>query len=343
MNIWHILLTLLMLSVLILLHELGHYTAARIFSVPINEFALGMGPKIFSRRSKKTGTIYSLKLLPIGGYVSMVGEDESTFGEDGFSNKPVWQRMIITAAGAFMNFVAGFVLMAVVVMMSSSLGSTTVHSFADGALTEETGLRVGDKIIAVGGERVFVAGDLSYVIMHDATEPVDLTVIRNGEKLRLHDVVFPTDISEGIEFGRADFSTEREAKNFINVVKHTFFRSLSAVKMVWESIIDLVSGKYGVEHISGPVGVTTAVSDAAKNGVGSFLFLTVAITMNLGVFNILPLPALDGGRLAFQLVELLRGKPLKPEIEGYIHFAGIVILMGLMVVITFKDVIGLFS
>ncbi len=343
MNIWHIILTVLMLSVLILLHELGHYTAARIFSVPINEFSLGMGPKLFSWRSKKTLTQYSVKLFPIGGYVSMVGEDESSYDPDGFSNKPVWQRMIITAAGAFMNLVTGFILMAVVVAMSQGLGSTTVHSFADGALTEQSGLMVGDTIIKIGGDRVNVAGDLSYEIMHDATEPIDLVVIRNGEKIKLSDVVFPTEISEGIEFGAADFSTVRESKNFVNVARHTFFRSVSVVKMVWESLIDLVTGRYGIEHVSGPVGVTSAVSDAAQNGFGSFLFLTVAITMNLGVFNLLPLPALDGGRLLFQIVELIRRKPLKPEIEGYIHFAGIVLLLLFMIVITFKDIIGLFA
>lgn len=343
MNIWHILLTILMLSVLILLHELGHYTAARIFSVPINEFALGMGPKLFSWRSKKTLTLYSLRLLPIGGYVSMVGEDESSDDENGLCRKPVWQRMIITAAGAFMNLVTGLIIMAVVVVMSTGLGSTTVSGFADGALTEQSGLRIGDEIIAIGGDRVHVAGDLSYEIMHDATEPIDVTVRRDGEKVVLHDVIFPSDIVEGIEFGRADFSTEREAKNFVNVVRHTFFRSISVVKMVWESLIDLLTGRYGVEHVSGPVGVTSAVSDAAQNGVGSFLFLTVAIAMNLGVFNLLPLPALDGGRLLFQAIELIRRKPLKPEVEGYVHFVGIVLLMGLMVAITFKDIIGLFS
>ncbi len=343
MNIWHILLTVLMLSVLILLHELGHYTMARTFSVPVSEFALGMGPKLFSWRSKKTFTLYSLRLLPIGGYVSMVGEDESSDDENGLCKKPVWQRMIITAAGAVMNLITGFVLMAIVVMMSSGLGGTTVAQFADGALTEQSGLRVGDEILAIDGDRVFVAGDLSYEIMHDATEPVDVVVRRDGERIVLRDVIFPSEIAEGIEFGKADFATEREAKTFVNVVRHTFFRSISVVKMVWESLIDLVTGRYGVEHVSGPVGVTTAVSDAAQNGVGSFLFLAVAIAMNLGVFNLLPLPALDGGRLLFQLVELIRRKPLKPEVEGYVHFVGIVLLMGLMIAITFKDIVGLFS
>lgn len=342
MNIWHILLTVLLISVLALLHELGHFLTARIFKVPVKEFSVGMGPRLFSVRAKKTETAYSLRLLPIGGFVSMVGEDEASDDENALNRKPVWQRMIITAAGSVMNIITGFTVMLLVVLLSAKLGSTTVADFADGALTEKTGLAVGDRIVSVDGNPVHVSGDLSYEIMRNATRPISLDVIRGGERITLEYVAFPSVVEQGVTFGVPDFYCLAEPKTPLNIVKHTYFRSVSAVKMVWESLTDLVTGRYSIEHVSGPVGVASAVSDAAESGAVDFLFLTVVISMNLGVFNLLPVPALDGGRLFFQIIELVRGKPLKPEIEGYVHFAGIVILMLLMVMITFKDLINLF-
>lgn len=342
MSILHILLTVIMISVLALLHELGHFMTARIFHVPVKEFAVGMGPKLLSKKSRKSGTAYSLRALPIGGFVSMVGEDEDSEDENALCKKPVWQRMIITVAGSLMNIITGFVLMLIVVLLSVRIGETTVSGFADGALTEKSGLMIGDEILSVDGNSVHVAGELSYEIMRNATRPIDLKVRRGGEVITLEDVYFPTETVEGVKFGVADFFCAPVEKNLPNVLKQTFFRSVSAVKMVWESLVDLVTGRYSVEHVSGPVGVATAVSDAAKSGVADFLFLAVVVAMNLGVFNLLPIPALDGGRLFFQLVELVRGKPVKPHVEGYIHFAGIVLLMLLMVVVTFKDILNLF-
>jgi len=332
-----------MLSGLILVHELGHYLTARYFKVPIKEFALGMGPKIFWFKTKKhPETVYSLRAFPIGGFVSMVGEDSLSDDPNGLSNKPVWQKMIITAAGAIMNILTGFILMLIVVLLTSKLGGTTIAGFAEGAVTPEYGLRVGDEIIRVENVPVHVAGDLSYEIMRSGVEPVDITVKRNGEKIKLENVEFVTYTEQGIKFGMPDFYVASEAKNLPNVLKHTLARSASAVKMIWDSLIDLIGGKYSVEHVSGPVGVTSAVGEAAKGGASQVLFLAVVIAMNLGVFNLLPLPALDGGRLIFHLVELIRGKPVKPEFEGYVHFAGIVLLMTFMLAITFKDIINLF-
>jgi len=340
-----ILLTVLILSGLIIVHELGHFTAARIFKVPINEFAIGMGPKLVSFKSKKnSGTVYSVRALPIGGYVSMVGEDASSDDPNGFSRKPVWQRMIITVAGALMNIVTGFILMLIVVLISDKIGGTTVAEFVktEAVSTYEQGLRTDDRIISVDGVDVHSAQELSYEVMRSAVEPIDITVMRGGEKITLENVKFPTYTADGIKFGSMDFKVYETPKTFGSVVGQTVSRSLSAVKMIWDSLVDLVSGRYSVEHVSGPVGVTSAVGEAAKSGSTQVLYLAVVIAMNLGVFNLLPLPALDGGRLFFQLIELIRRKPLKPEIEGYIHFAGIVLLMLLMVVITFKDIVNLF-
>ena len=303
-----------------------------------------MGPKLWSKRSRKSGIIYSLRAFPIGGFVSMAGEDEESEDENALNKKPVWQRMAITAAGAVMNLLIGFILMLIVVLCTQNIGGTTVLRFTeDNAMSEQSGLQIGDEVIKVDGARVHIASELAYEIMRNGTEPIDLTVRRNGETLVLTDVRFPTIVSDGIEFGMTDFYVLAEVKTVGTVLEQTFFRSISTVKMIWQSLIDLITGRYGLEQMSGPVGVTSAVSEAAKSGFTDYLYLVVVITMNLGIFNLLPLPALDGGRLLFQIVELVRRKPINPELEGYVHFVGIVLLMILMVVITFEDVIKLIN
>ncbi len=343
MKIWYILLTILTLSLLILIHELGHFLTARSFNVSIREFAVGMGPKLLSKVSPKSGIVYSLRLFPIGGFVAMVGEDEESDDENALNNKPVWQRMVITAAGACMNLLLGFILMAVVVTMSPAIGGTTVLRFTEeNALSEQSGLNVGDEIVAVNDSRVRIASELAYEIMRNGTEPVELKVKRDGETLILKDVSFPTIVSDGVEYGMVDFVVLAVEKNFGNVVKQSFFRSISTVKMIWQSLLDLVTGHYGLDQMSGPIGVTTAVSEAASESTVDFLYLVVVITINLGIFNLLPLPALDGGRLLFQFIELVRRKPVKPEFEGYVHFAGIVLLLLLMFVVSMNDILKLF-
>ncbi|MBR4882156.1 MAG: site-2 protease family protein [Clostridia bacterium] len=324
-----------------MLHELGHYLFARLFRVEIREFAVGMGPKVFSRVSKKTGIRYSFRLLPIGGFVSMVGEDEESDHPDALCNKPVWQRMIICAAGSVFNIITGVILIFAVILTSPAIGSTVVGEFTENAVSCNYGLTVGDKIVKIGDDKTPTWRNVVYEIGHIGADPVDVTVIREGERLVLSDVNFGEEVSEGVTFGVIDFRVEREEKNAVNILRHTFHASTLTVKMIWESLLDLVTGRYGFEAVSGPVGVTTTIGEAAKQGIGSLMYLSAVLAMNLGVFNLLPLPALDGGRLFFQLIELIRRKPVPPKYEGMIHFAGIVLLMALMVVITYKDIVKL--
>jgi len=345
-NPWVILLAVLIFGFLIFIHELGHYLFARLFRVTVREFAIGMGPKLFSHRSSKNGIVYSLRALPIGGYVSMEGEDMESDDENAFHKKPVWQRIVITAAGAMMNIVIGIVVMCILVGTQEVLASNTIGVFTDAnnVETEETergGLMIGDTILAVDGTRVHIANETVYEIMRKGVDPLDIKVLRDGERITVENVVFSTITDSGTTYGDTNFKFLAEEKTFINVVKHSVFRSTSTIKMIWESIFDLISGRYGVESGSGPIGVTQALGEAAKQGIGDLMYLAVIITMNLGVMNLLPLPALDGGRLLFQLIELVRGKPVKTEIEGYIHFAGLVLLMLLMVFVTFKDIVSL--
>ncbi len=342
MNILYIILAILIFGVLILIHEGGHFLFARLFNVTVREFSIGMGPAIFSRKSKKTGIAYSLRLIPFGGYVSMVGEDEESEDENAFHRKRVWQRIIITAAGAAMNVIAGVLVMTILVSTVMTLGSTEIHSFQEESVSSESGLLVGDRIIKVGRTRVHTSNELVYEISRKGFEPIDLTIVRGGETLVVKDVAFPHVQESGVTFGQPDFYVNAETKTFGSVLKHSVCISYSTIKMVWDSLYDLLSGRYGFNAVSGPVGVTQAMTEAASRSAADFIYLAVVITMNLGVMNLLPLPALDGGRLLFLIIEGIRRKPLSRNVEGYIHFAGFVLLMILMVVIMAKDVVGLF-
>jgi len=335
-----IVLALLIFGFLILIHEFGHYIMARIFQVGIHEFAIGMGPKLISKTSKKTGIAYSLRLLPIGGYVSMEGEDKESASENALCHKPVWQRLLVMVAGSVMNLLCGFLLTVVLVLAIPRIGSTVVAEFDEEATSIQDGLREGDTIVAVDGITVHTGYDLNYTILHEAHEPVDVTVLRNGERIVLSDVRFPGAEEEGVTFGTADFRVYALPKTAGNVIKECFFRSVTSVRMVWESLIDLISGRFGVEQMSGPVGITTEIGNAAKANDGgiSLLSLSALIAINLGVMNLLPLPALDGGRVFFLLIEAIRRKPLNRDMEGYIHFAGLVLLLLLMAFITFFDI-----
>ena len=366
----YVLLALLVFGLLIMIHELGHFLVARACGVGIREFSIGMGPKILSWKGKKpfgtsnaptpsengegeiplikteqdeeNVTQYSLRAFPIGGYVSMVGEDEESDLPTAFQAKKVWQRIAIVLAGPVMNIVLGFLLMTVLVLSTPQLASTTIGAFNEGATSPQYGLQVGDCVTHVNGTRVFTGNELVYEILNDGYEPVDLTVVRNGETVELTDVLFPSLVSEGINFGSADFRVYAEQKNFGNVLKHSFSRSVSTVKMIFDQLGDLIGGRYGLNAVSGPVGVTEGMVTAAKSGATDFLYLVIVITVNLGVFNLLPIPALDGGRLLFLVVEGVTRKPVNKNIEGYIHFAGLMLLLLLMALVFCKDIAGLF-
>jgi len=243
-----------------------------------------------------------------------------------------------------MNLALGILVMAVVVITSENLGSTTVYMFAEeNVMSESAGLMVNDKIVKVGGASTHIANDLVYEIMRRGVKPVDITVIRNGERIVLHNVEFPKITAQGMEFGAVDFYVYGVQKNPLNIIKHAYCQCVSSMKMIWQSFFDLITGKYGIKQMSGPVGVTTAIGEAADAGGTNLLYICAIISLNLGIFNLLPLPALDGGRIVFQVIEIIRGKPIKPEYEGYVHFVGIVLLMVLMVVVTYQDILKLFT
>ena len=338
---FYVLVMVLVFGVLIFIHELGHFLTARACGVAVKEFAVGMGPTVFSWHSKKHETKYGLRLLPIGGFVSMEGEDEESENENAFCNKKVWQRMLIVCAGPAMNLLLGFLLMTVLVFAQGTLVSTTVAKFQEGA-TSCAQLEVGDTILRVDGTRVHTGNELVYEVMNKGYEPIDFLVERNGEKLLLEDVTFPTMEDSGVTFGNYDFLLYAEETNFPNLVKHAYFRSVSTVKMVFDSLVGLLSGRFGMDAVSGPVGVAEAVGDAAKNGYQNFLYIVTVLSINLGVFNLVPFPALDGGRFLFLAIEGIRRKPLNRNVESYVNFVGLMILFAFMIFVTVKDVLNLF-
>ncbi len=340
MWILYILLMLLVFGVMIFIHEFGHFITARLCGVAVKEFAIGMGPTLFSWNSKKYTTKYGLRLLPIGGFVSMVGEDEESDDDKAFCNKKIPQRMLIVVAGAVMNLLLGIVLMSIIVFSQDALPSNVIAAFDENAISQEQ-LQIGDEVIKVGNARVHTGEELVYEVMNKGYEPIDLTVKRNGEKIVLKGVRFGTFSESGATFGSYDFKVKAENRGFGSLIKHTFFRSVSTVKMVYDSLFGLITGRFGIEAVSGPVGVVEVVGDAAKMGWGNLIYIVAVLTINLGVFNMLPFPALDGGRFLFLIIEAIRRKPINKNVEAYINFAGIVILFAFMIFVTCKDILKL--
>lgn len=348
----YILLALLLFGILIFIHELGHYLFARLFKVTITEFSLGMGKSIISKTSKKTGIMYSWRLFPIGGYVSMVGENEESDDPNAISKKPAWQRFIIVAAGATVNLLFGIIIMLCLVAATSSEGiaTNTVYGYAENPSYEVTsdqyGLQPNDTIIKIANTDTNNAYDISYEIMRRGIDPVDVTVIRDGSKIVLKDVVFPKTSSNGSVFGAMDFMVLAVEPTFDRVIVHTVQRSMLTVRMVWESLFDLISGRYGLEAVSGPVGITETIVDATDTAVqtkdySSILYIAAVICINLGVMNLLPIPALDGGRLFFILIEMIIRRPVPSRIENAIHAFGMYLLLLFMLFISMKDIFGL--
>ena len=351
--LFYLLVTILLMGVLVFVHELGHYLTARACHVTIYEFAIGMGKRLWGFTSQKTGIQYSLRLVPVGGYVSMAGEDETREGEEhdpnAFNKKGPWQRILILAAGAGMNVLTGFLAMLVLTVGMTLAGyrlpSTTIGQFAQGAPSYVSGLELGDRIVSIDGVKVHTGYDLSYEIMFNGYRPVDVVVERDGQKILVQGVRFPTGEENGILLGGMDFSVLAAETSVGNVLKTSFWRGISSIKMVFDSLSGMIMGRFGLADLSGPIGMTTAVQDVASQPMAGWniLYLFAVIAMNLGVMNLMPLPALDGGRLFFRFVEILRfGKPVNEKIEATIHGMGMMLLLGLMVLIAFKDVFMLF-
>jgi regulator of sigma E protease len=338
-NVWPYLVAILLFLTLIIIHEFGHFISAKLLGVRVNEFAVGFGPKIFSKQGKETK--YSLNLIPLGGYCAMEGEDENSADEKAFCNKAAWRRFLIVVMGALFNLILGLIIVAIILAPTKMFATTTIAEFSETAVSAKSGLMANDTILEVDGRRIFTTYDLSYAFTNVKDGKVDIVVNRDGEKVELKDVAFESETIEGIDFLTVDFKVYGEKKTFGSYIKNTVKTAISYTAVIWRSLIDLISGKYGISAVSGPVGVTVAIADAAKQSLQNILPLMAFISINLGIFNLLPIPALDGGRLMFILYEMIFRKPVPQKFESVVHTVGFIILFGFMLLIVAKDILGL--
>lgn len=349
--VWPIAVALLLFGLVVVVHELGHFLFAKLFKVKVNEFSVGFGPAVF--KTQKGDTLYALRAVPFGGYCAMEGEDRDSGDENAFAKKNVWKRMIIVAAGAFNNIVLGLLFVGIMLGIQGRFYTTTVRGFYEGAQSYQSGLRTGDKILSVDGRRVYCASDLSYMLMSSEDDTLEMTVEREGQKTALSNVKFDTEELEGKTYISLDFavtSDEMSITNPLTFAADALKETVSVARVVWMSLLDLIGGKYGLNEISGPVGVVSAVGETVSGVASSaqpimaldtIFYLLAIITVNLGIMNLLPLPALDGGRLVFLIIEAIRRKPIPQKYEGWIHAAGFAVLMVFIVVITGNDILKL--
>lgn len=333
---------ILIFCILIFVHELGHFIAAKLLGIRVHEFAIGMGPKLISWG--KGETRYSVRALPIGGFCALEGEDERSEDERALSNKPAWMKLIVLVAGSFMNLLLGLLLLFFVFGTAKGVVVPEVASVDAGGAAELAGVVPGDEIVAIDGHGVHIVSDLSWELANLENPTTEMTVLREGEKVNL--TVSPQQTDSGLKLG---VMLKSEANNFFLTVKSGFYTTVFYVRVVLETLLDLLRGKIGFQSMSGPIGIVSeigsAVQETARSGWAGFLNLlqlTILLTVNLGVFNLLPVPALDGGRIFFVLVEMVRRKPLPPEKEGVVHLIGFALLILLSLVVAYMDVIRLF-
>lgn len=333
-------LALLLLGVLILAHEAGHFLAARACGIGVQEFAMGMGPLLLKKTSKK-GTQFSLRLFPIGGYCQFYGEDEDLPDPRAFNRQPIWKRAITVASGPLMNFIVAFL---VIVLYMSAVGLLAVVPKVAQVEpnAQQVGLMPGDELIAVNGEAVTDTQLIAMAIDESAGADVTLTVLRDGEQMEIAVTPFYDE-----ELGRYragfTFAQERVHVPLLQSIPFSVSYNVESVRLIASTLKNLVFKGEGVNEVTGPVGTVYVIQEVTQTGgLDVYLELIALISVNLGVVNLLPIPGLDGSRLLFLLVEAIRRRPVKRELEGAIHVAGFILLMGLMIVLTYKDIMSFF-
>ena len=367
-------------SAVIAIHEFGHFAVAKLCGVQVNEFSIGMGPVLLKKMHH--GTQYSLRALPVGGFVALEGEespesqqaegeersdleerplsqrsgaDSSPDGEalngkevsqptgKPLNEAPVWQRALIMAAGACMNFLLGFVVMAILLTAQNEpITSRVIYAVEDGALCGQTGLEAGDKVLAVNGRRCFVANDMLYELMRTEDYSASFTVLRDGKKVELPRVQFDTwQDEDGETHMSLGFTVYGIRKTPVNVMKEAWNSVLYYGRIIFTSLMDLLRGRESINDLSGPVGIVTAIGQAASYGWQDLLELLALITVNVGIFNLLPFPALDGGKVVFLLIEGVTGHAVPEKIQSGLTLAAFALLFALMIFATYNDIVRL--
>ncbi|MBQ9915382.1 MAG: site-2 protease family protein [Clostridia bacterium] len=342
-TVWTVLAAVLIFCVMIFVHELGHFLSAKLLGIRVHEFAIGMGPKLFGKT--KGETLYSVRALPIGGFCALEGEDEDSEDEKALSNKPAWVKLIVLASGAVMNFLLGFLLLLFIFGSEKEFVVPRVETVVAESPAEIAGLMPGDEIIRYNGENIQMLWDLNKAVYDAGTAPAELTVRRGDEKLSLTVTARPQKDKYVIGIGLA-----KEPNSVFMTLKSSFYGVGFYTGVILETVVGLLRGEVPVQNLSGPVGIVSEIGSAVQTttekgwqGFLSLLNLAVLLTVNLGVFNLLPLPALDGGRIFFVLVSLVIRKKIPPEKEGLVHFIGFVLLILLSIFVAYSDVLRLFG
>ncbi len=351
MTIVYVLFAILIFGVLIAFHEFGHYSAAKLCGVKVNEFSVGMGPAIWKKQ--KGETLYALRCIPLGGYCAMEGENTASEDARAFTNAAPWKRLIILVAGSFNNFLMGVVVIFCLYLSATAFLSPTILSFVEGCPYEgENALMVGDRFVKIDGHRIYEYYDVGdYLRSGDGV--YDIVVRRDGKKVALENFAMSTHQYEGQEKELYGFNFGYEEATLGVRIRHTWDTSMELARLIWVSLGELVHGQYGLKDLSGPVGIVDMMAETGENAESTsealhdILYLGAFIAINLAVMNMLPFPALDGGRifllLVTVLIEALTRKKLDPKYESYVHAGGMVLLLGLMAVIMLNDIWKIFK
>jgi regulator of sigma E protease len=346
---------IILFSLLIFVHELGHFLTAKAFKVRVNEFAMFMGPAIFKKQIGET--LYSIRCIPMGGYCAMEGEDEDTDDPRSFQKAKWWKRLIILVAGAFMNFVAGLLLFAIVFMPMKEMGIPIIDSFTDESLVCGTeGLQVGDRLLRIDGEKIYVLSDFSMILSLNGGEKHDIVVLRDNQEILLEDFDMKTyEVADGAgnQYRLYGINFAKIVPTFGEKIRYVWDYSIDNIRNVRMSLQMLFTGRAGLKDMSGAVGIVAIMSDAAsasetwKDAMITMVYFCGFLAVNLAVMNLLPIPALDGGRvfalLVTTVIQSITKKKIDPKYEAYIHGAGMVLLLAFMALITFKDIFTIFK
>lgn len=330
----YIIFAILAFSLLIIVHELGHFIMAKVNGIRVEEFAIGMGPKIFSIQGKETK--YSIGILPIGGYVKMLGEEEEVEDNRSFSSKSPLRRISVILAGAIMNFLLALVLFT---MILSKNGYTIaeVGEVQPNTPAYESGLQTGDKFLNINGEKVFSADDVSVAIAMSKGNPVDIEFERGGE---VKDITITPKLNEENKYVIGFYFGIEKNPTFIQGVKQSFKQTTSIISQTFKGLKTIVTGEANLKtDVGGPVTIIKMSGEAAKGGFWNLMYFTAFISINLAVFNLLPFPALDGGWTVILLIELITRKKVPEKIVATLNYVGIMILFGFMILVTVKDIL----
>ena len=349
----YIIIAIIIFGILIAIHEFGHFTAAKLCGVKVEEFAIGMGPALFKKQ--KGETVYALRILPIGGFCAMAGEDEESDDPRAFTNQGFWKKFVILCAGSFMNLVLGIVLILIMYAGAQAFVTPTIDHFMDGCPYEGAeAMQAGDTFYSIDGQRIYLVSDVSSFFMR-GDGVYDIVMLRDGEKVELKDFALTTKTyaeyaNEGPKYGFVFGYTEA---TFGTKLEYTWNTTLEFSRLVWLGLGDLINGKVGLKDMSGPVGIVDMMNEvgqqaeSAKAAADNLLYISAFIAVNLAIMNMLPIPALDGGRVFLMIVtviiEAVSRKKLDPKYEGYIHLGGMVLLLGLMALVMYNDIAKLIT